>query len=140
MLFRSVSQSRYRGWSESAGKLNGLVGDTFLSGNTSLNIVYQTLIQLQESAVPLIVSTGKRLYTNMLIKSLGCTTDLQTENVLMIEITFKKVILVKTSETEVVVENQKNPADTAGVSDGGTVQPKLANESMLSKIKTSLFG
>ena len=58
----------------------------------------------------------------------------------MIEITFKKVILVKTSETEVVVENQANPADTAGVSDGGTVQAKPANESMLSKIKTSLFG
>ena len=117
-----------------------MVGDTFLSGNTSLNIVYQTLIQLQESAVPLIVSTGKRLYTNMLIKSLGCTTDLQTENVLMIEIAFKKVILVKTSETEVVVENQKNPADTAGVTDAGAVQAKPVNESMLSKIKTSLFG
>lgn len=128
------------GWSESAGKLNGLVGDSFLSGNTSLNIVYQALIQLQESAVPLVISTGKRLYTNMLIKSLGCTTDLQNENVLMIDLTFKKINLVQTSETEVLVENQANPAETSGVSDGGTVQPKPVNESMLSKAKTALFG
>ena len=119
------------GWSESAGKLNGLVGDSFLSGNTSLNIVYQTLIQLQESAVPLVISTGKRLYTNMLIKSLGCTTDLQNENVLMIDLTFKKINLVQTSETEVLVENQANPAETSGVSDGGTVQPKLVDKSII---------
>lgn len=122
------------GWSESAGKLNGLVGDSFLSGNTSLNIVYQTLIQLQESAVPLVISTGKRLYTNMLIKSLGCSTDLQTENVLMIDLTFKKINLVQTSETEVLVENQANPAETSGVSDGGTVQPKQASTSVLGQL------
>lgn len=128
------------GWSESAGKLNGLVGDSFLSGNTSLNIVYQTLLQLQESAVPLVISTGKRLYTNMLIKSLGCSTDLQTENVLMIDLTFKKINLVQTSETEVLVENQVNPAETSGVSDGGTVQPKAASESTLNQIKTAIFG
>jgi len=133
------------GWSESAGKLNGLVGDSFLSGNTSLNIVYQTLIQLQESAVPLVISTGKRLYTNMLIKSLGCSTDLQTENVLMIDLTFKKINLVQTSETEVLVENQANPAETSGVSDGGTVQPKIVeNTSLLNDAKDAavkaLFG
>lgn len=133
------------GWSESAGKLNGLVGDSFLSGNTSLNIVYQTLIQLQESAVPLVISTGKRLYTNMLIKSLGCTTDLQTENVLMIDLTFKKINLVQTSENEVLVENQANPAETSGVSDGGTVQPKpVENTSLLNDVKDAavkaLFG
>lgn len=122
------------GWSESAGKLNGLVGDSFLSGNTSLNIVYQTLLQLQESAVPLVISTGKRLYTNMLIKSLGCSTDLQTENVLMIDLTFKKINLVQTSETEVLVENQANPAETSGVSDGGTVQPKQASTSVLGQL------
>lgn len=58
------------GWSESAGKLEGLVGSTALGGDLSLVIVYETLQKLQSSAVPLIVMTGKRLYTNMLIKSL----------------------------------------------------------------------
>lgn len=132
------------GWSESAGTLNGFLGDTILGGNTSLTIVYQTLLQLQEQALPLIISTGKRLYTNMLIKSLGCTTDLQTENVLMIDITFKKVLMVSTQTTFIAIENQASPEATAGVSDGGTVQAKPINESALSKttgfIKSVLLG
>ena len=132
------------GWSESAGTLNGFLGNTILGGNTSLTIVYQTLLQLQDRAIPLIISTGKRLYTNMLIKSLGCTTDLQTENVLMIDITFKKVIITSTQKSFIAVENQASPEATAGVSDGGTVQAKPLNESALSKttgfIKSVLFG
>ncbi|MEB3790437.1 phage baseplate protein [Acinetobacter sp. IK40] len=132
------------GWSESTGTLNGFLGETILGGNTSLTIVYQTLLQLQDQALPLIISTGKRLYTNMLIKSLACTTDLQTENVLMIDITFKKVIMVSTQTTFIAIENQASPEATAGVTDGGTVQAKPLNESALSKttgfIKSVLFG
>lgn len=119
------------GWSESAGTLNGFLGNTVLGGNTSLTIVYQTLLQLQDQALPLIISTGKRLYTNMLIKSLACTTDLQTENVLMIDITFKKVIMVSTQTTFIAIENQASPEATAGVADGGTVQPKEVSESLI---------
>ena len=78
--------------------------------------------------------SGKRLYTNMLIKSLGCTTDKATENVLMIDITFKKVIRVMTSETTVLIENQASPAGTASVQNGGTVQTKEVSESTLSKV------
>lgn len=119
------------GWSESAGKLNGFVGDSILSGTVSLIAVYEALQQLQNNAILLIVSTGKRLYTNMLIKSLSCTTDMATENVLMIDITFKKVILVKTSETTVLVENQADPSATASVQNGGTVQAKEVNSSII---------
>lgn len=132
------------GWSESAGTLNGFLGDTILGGNTSLTIVYQTLLQLQEQALPLIISTGKRLYTNMLIKSLGCTTDLQTENVLMIDITFKKVLMVNTKMSVIAIENQASPEATASVSDGGTIQAKPVNQSVLDKsvetIKLALLG
>lgn len=122
------------GWSESAGRLNGMVGDSILSETTGLVAVYEILQQLQNNSVLLIVSTGKRLYTNMLIKSLGCSTDLQTENVLMIDITFKKIIIVKTSETLIAVENQADPASTADVSDGGTVQKKEVPTSILGSI------
>lgn len=125
------------GWSESAGALNGFLGDTVLGGNTSLSIVYQTLLQLQERAFPLIVSTGKRLYTNMLIKSLGCTTDLQTENVLMIDITFKKIIRVSTQTAFIAIENQASPEATASVADGGTVQAKEVSTSILGQLTGS---
>ncbi|MBJ8426051.1 phage baseplate protein [Acinetobacter bereziniae] len=128
------------GWSESAGKLNGLVGDSLLSETTGLVAVYETLQQLQNLKQLLVISTGKRLYTNMLIKSLGCTTDLQTENVLMIEMTLKKVFLVQSAETSVLLDDQTYPASTAGVSNGGTVQATQENESVLSKIATGIFG
>lgn len=122
------------GWSESAGRLNGFVGGSVLGGATSLVAVYEALRLLQSSKVPLVVSTGKRLYTNVLIKSLSNTTDKTTEHVLMIDITFKKIIRVKTSETTVLVENQASPEGTASVQDGGTVQAKEVPESVLSKI------
>ncbi|MFP0547877.1 phage baseplate protein [Acinetobacter baumannii] len=132
------------GWSESAGKLNGFVGDSILSGTVSLIAVYEALQQLQNNAILLIVSTGKRLYTNMLIKSLSCTTDMTTENVLMIDITFKNVILVKTSETTVLIENQADPSKTASVQNGGTVQAKEVNSSYLKTgadfVTQALFG
>lgn len=124
------------GWSESAGTLNGFLGNTILGGNTSLTIVYQTLLQLKDHSTLLIISTGKRLYTNMLIKTLGCTTDLQTENVLMIDITFKKLLITSTKVAAIAIENQASPEATAGISDGGTVQPKEVSTSMLGQ----LFG
>ena len=64
----------------------------------------------------------------MLIKSLVCTTDPETEHVLMIEITFKKVFVVKTAETTVLLENQKSPEATAQVQDGGTVQTRRVSD------------
>lgn len=124
------------GWSESAGKLNGLVGNSILSETVGLVAIYEILQQLQNAPVLLIVSTGKRLYTNMLIKSLGCTTDNQTENVLMIDITFRKVLLTSTSETEIPLEEQSEPEATSSAVDNGTVQTKEANQSVLS----SIFG
>lgn len=51
----------------------------------------------------------------------------------MIDITFKKVIRVMTSETTVLVENQASPTGTASVQNGGTVQTKEVNEFKLSK-------
>lgn len=125
------------GWSESAGRLNGMVGDSILSETTGLVAVYETLQLLQDNFVRLIVSTGKRLYTNMLIKSLSCTTDMATENVLMIEITLKKVFIVQTAETTVLVENQKTPEVTAGVTNGGTVQKKEVPTSILGQLTGS---
>ena len=129
------------GWSESAGKLNGLVGDTMLGGTLGLVGIYETLQQLQNNKVLLVVNTGKRLYTNMLIKSLANTTEMSSENALMIDITFKKVNIVQTHETNVLIENQKSPESTAGVQNGGTVQPQpVQDESILSSIKTAIFG
>lgn len=122
------------GWSESAGKLNGMVGNSVLAETTGLVAVYETLRALQSNHVRLIVSTGKRLYTNMLIKSLSCTTDMSSENSLMIDLTFKKVKIARTRDTVVFVENMQSPEAIGSVKDGGVVQAMQVEESALSKI------
>ncbi len=62
----------------------------------------------------------------------------------MIDISFKKIIIVSTETVLVAIENQASPEATAAVSNGGTVQPKPINESMASQlvgvVKTALFG
>lgn len=113
------------GWSESAGRLNSLLGDGFIGAalnSVSLVAIYQGLLALQSNKVLLVVSTGKRLYTNMLIKSLSVTTDADTENCLMVNVTFRKVFIAETQETTVLAEQQKEPEKTAPVQEGGTKQ------------------
>lgn len=122
------------GWSESAGRLNSMVGDTILSEDLGLVAIYEALQTLQDQRVKLIVSTGKRLYTNMMIKVLECTTDPETENVLMIDMTLRKIMIVNTSETTVLIDNQATPEATAQVQDAGTVQKEPVDESWLSQI------
>ena len=77
------------GWSESAGRMNGLIGNTFIGADLSLLGIYQGLQALQGQR--LIISNGKRLYTDMLIKSLKNVTDETSENALMIDIVFKSL-------------------------------------------------
>lgn len=123
------------GWSESAGRLNSLLGDGFIGSalnSISLAAIYQGLLALQSNKSLLVVSTGKRLYTNMLIKSLSVTTDADTENCLMVSVTFRKVFIAETQETTVLVEQQKEPEKTAPVQEGGTKQAvPVQNESAL---------
>ena len=131
------------GWSESAGRLNSLLGSSFIGSflnSISLVAIYQGLLALQSSAMPLVVSTGKRLYTNMLIKSLGVTTDADTENCLMVKVTFRKVFITETQETTVLAEQQKDPAATSPVEEGGTKQAKPVSESILSSIGGGQVG
>ncbi|MFX8535312.1 phage baseplate protein, partial [Acinetobacter baumannii] len=116
----------------SAGRMNGLIGNTFIGSDLSLLGIYQGLQALQGQR--LIISTGKRLYTDMLIKSLKNVTDETSENALMIDMVFKKVFIVSTKETLVSIADQKNPEVTSDVVDSGTKQLKQVNSSVLNTV------
>lgn len=58
--------------------------------------VYAQLLQLQKSRILFTVTTGKRTYQNMLLKNIVQPTDERTENVLMLTLHCKEVILVGT--------------------------------------------
>lgn len=87
----------------------------------SLSDAYASLLDLQASAELLEVQTGKRLYQNMLIRSLAVETDAATENVLMITAQLQEVILVETLETAMPKNAVRQaPQSASGVANTGS--------------------
>lgn len=85
----------------------------------SLSKIYQDLQDLQISRVPFTIVTPKRIYTSMLIASLGMTTDKATENCLAITASFQEVIIVRVTTTQVPRIKQKQPAATGKTENAG---------------------
>lgn len=87
---------------------------SILSGKGSGQVtdIYKQLQTLQSSRALFQVQTGKRLYKNMLFKSLTQTTNKQFENALMITAVCREVIIVTTqvNNTQVNPSALLNPA------------------------------
>lgn len=64
-------------------------------------LVYQQMLSLQATRAPFTVVTGKRTYKNMLMKSISVQTDEKTENILMVSVHCREVILVGTQTTQI---------------------------------------
>jgi len=97
----------------------------FLSGS-SLSDIYKEFIAIQNAREPLAVYTGKRTYTNMILTSLGNTTDRATENVLALQLSFEEVILVEVTPTVVPPRSkQRTPGATGATEKAGKKQSSL---------------
>lgn len=81
---------------------------------------YKNLLDLQSSREPFDVVTGKRTYRNMLIKSLGQTNDVQTENILSISLQLQEIFITAV-EVVTVPERakQKNAGKTGATENAG---------------------
>jgi hypothetical protein len=80
----------------------GGTGGDSISGSLSCNpnflaALYSELLTLKSSHIPFTIYTGKRIYTNMLISTISETTDKETENCLLVRITCREIIVVKTT-------------------------------------------
>lgn len=97
---------------------------SLVTGNTESSIrdIYAKLLQLQEQAIPFDVFTGKRVYSNMLVRTLTQNTEPQTENALSVQFTLQQVIMVKTQTLSVAAPsvNQASPQQTQPVTNQGT--------------------
>lgn len=102
---------------------------------------YQKLLELQASRDPLEVVTGKRIYSNMLIRSLEVTTDRTTENVLSATLTLREVIITQTKEINVADKaDMKLGVNTSETINAGTKTPAPVDESVALKLKKFLSG
>lgn len=96
-------------------------GDAF--GSDYVSGVYNQLLALQQSRIPFDVSTGKRVYTNMLMRTLSVTTDPTSEYTLMVTATFRQVLIVSTAATTLPPRgDQASPASTAETENSGDKQ------------------
>ena len=99
------------GWSDTTG------------GPGYVQQVYQELLDLQSTRQPFDVYTGKRAYTNMLIRSLAVQTDQRSETALMVVCGLREVIIVDTQTTGgASASAQADPAKTAGEGNKGQKQ------------------
>lgn len=115
-----------------------------LSLGLSPQETYQELLDLQNSRIPFDVVTGKRLYSNMLIRALEVNTEKATENVLSAVLTLREVLITQTQQITVANKSDmKDGASTSAVANAGTKTTKPPNDSLLKMGVdgfSSLFG
>jgi hypothetical protein len=93
--------------------------------SSALGATYQKLLDLQATSVLFDVMTPKRIYKNMQISSLSCTTNQQTENVLAITGEFIEVNIVDVVVSSVPPRaKHKNPAKTGKTAKTGAKSTK----------------
>lgn len=107
-----------------------------LSMGLSPEETYQKILDLQSSRQPFDVITGKRQYSNMLIRAIEVTTDKASENVLMAVLTLRELNMTQTETVTVSSQqNMKEGATTTGVSNTGVKNARpVENVSLLQRI------
>lgn len=104
---------------------------SLVSGTSmSLAQTYQSLLALQTPIPPntletFSVVTPKRTYANMLLATLGQTTDKKTENVLSITCTFQEVIMAPVAGTIVPRKQLSRPGSNGGTQKAGELSSFL---------------
>lgn len=89
--------------------------------------LYATLLQLQASRSLFTVTTGKRIYPNMALRSLTVNDDYKTASTLMITAACKEVIIVQTRVVTVPPSSvMAQPRRTAPLVNSGTRQTQPA--------------
>lgn len=95
--------------------------------------VYQQLLELQTARVPFDVVTGKRTYSNMLIRAIEVTTERATENVLSCVLTLREALITQTQQISVADKtSMTDGVSTAAVQSRGNKSPVPVNESLIS--------
>lgn len=83
--------------------------------------VYNKLLKLQASRALFDLYTGKRVYNNMICKSLGTPTDYKSENSLFVTMVCRQLLIVGTETVQLPKTTQANPSETASPVNNGTV-------------------
>lgn len=103
--------------------------------------VYKKLLDTQAKRELIDVVTGKRTYSNMLIRAIEVTTDKTSENVLNCTLTLREVILSRA--TPIFVQSKENMAlgvNTSAVQNTGMKTPIPVNKSFVTQVADWIRG
>ena len=105
---------------------------------TRVQDVYQQLLAIQGPPPSLIsLTTGKSTYVNMIIVSLGITTNSRSEYALEAVMVCREVIIVSTESTQIAPASaQSDPQSTADVAQRGAVQPQQQPATFAGNLQT----
>lgn len=110
------------------GTING-VKNIRGNGPSAVKDVYANFLKLQDDRTLIDVYTGKRVYTDMLVKTLHTQTDIDTENSLILTVTLRQVIIVSTKTLSLAAtsiasapDDLKNPEKNAVQANSGAKQ------------------
>ncbi|GJL36014.1 hypothetical protein TUM17576_28340 [Enterobacter hormaechei] len=118
---------------------NELTGTSLLG--MSPRETYQKLLDMQAERKPFDVVTGKRIYKNMLLRSLEVTTDKATENVLSAVLTMREVIITSTATIQVANKaDMKEGVNTSPVINSGVKTPVEPNNSVMGVLDNLASG
>lgn len=94
--------------------------------------VYASFLDMQRNRELLDVITGKRQYSNMLLRTIEVTTDKTTENVLSAVLTLRELILTSTHVVKVSDKSDMaQGVSTSATQNAGVKSPVPVNESIL---------
>lgn len=96
-------------------------------GETVPQETYDALLELQKSREPFNIVTGKRSYENMLVEDIQVITDVDTDNVLMVTLDCREVIIVATETVQVPPSRQRQADKTQKTQQAGTKQAQSNN-------------
>jgi hypothetical protein len=100
----------------------------FSNGDSTIDDAYTQLLYAYQNRILFDVQTGRRLYLNMLIKSIGLTTNQQTENSMLVRVTCRQILMAKTQTVTVPDSSlMANPESNGATVNRGTVNAKTAS-------------
>lgn len=108
--------------------------DTATTGDKPSVAVYEALRKLQGTREPFDLVTGKRVYKNMLIKSLSVPADQSTENCLLFTAELQQIIMANVAAVAIPRVRQAK-RKTNATKDGGQVQATKRSSAL-----SQLFG
>ena len=123
------------GHSDAGGSSDGSSG-----GDRRCVEVYEALRELQRSREPFDLVTGKRVYSNMLIKSLSVVTDAQSETVLSVKAELQEVLIATAQAVSIPRSRQRHASRTGGVDQKGQKQAEPVNKSAMRIALEGVFG